>query len=52
MATILVPLLVLVVGLVLWLATTNQKIADAGKIAFFVGLFWLVYLFCQKQIHF
>jgi Na+/phosphate symporter len=52
MLTIVVPLLVLVVGLVLWLATSNPKLQEIGKIAFFVGLLWLVYMFSQKQIKF
>jgi hypothetical protein len=52
MITILVPLLVLVIGIILWLAASNGTLKEAGKIAYFVGLLWLVYMFSQKQIHF
>jgi Na+/phosphate symporter len=52
MLTIVVPLLVLVIGLVLWLAPINPKLQEIGKICFFVGLLWLVYMFSQKQIKF
>jgi hypothetical protein len=50
MLTIIVPLLVLVVGLVLWLLPVPPPIKEMGKIAFFVGLLWLVYMFSQRQI--
>lgn len=40
MATITVPLLVAVVGLILYFAPVNAKVSEAGKWAFIVGLFW------------
>ena len=39
-----VPLVVCVVGALLYLLFPSGKVADLGRIAFAVGLFWLVYL--------
>lgn len=36
-----VPLIVTVVGLLLY-GLGNAKVAELGRVAFFVGLFWLV----------
>ena len=40
MVSILVPLLVLVVGLVVYALATNPKAAEAGRILFFCGAFF------------
>lgn len=49
MATIGVPLLVCIVGALL--VAFVPKGARLGEIAFFVGLFWLVYLLSGKSVH-
>jgi Na+/phosphate symporter len=38
MAIAVVPLVVLVVGLLMWALASNPKIAEAGKIMFFCGV--------------
>jgi hypothetical protein len=50
-ATMLVPFLVSMVGLILYLATEG-KISEAGRISFFTGLFWLVFLFAKSVVTF
>jgi hypothetical protein len=52
MVTILVPLFVLVVGLIMWLAPIPPKLQEMGKILFFIGALWLVFMFSQRQIKF
>lgn len=39
---ILLPLLIALIGLVVWLIATNAKVAEVGRIMFFCGL--LVFL--------
>ena len=38
------PLVVLLLGLVIWFVSANVKVAEAGRIAYFVGLLWTVYV--------
>jgi hypothetical protein len=52
MGTALVPLLVLVVGVLLYFLSPNGKLAELGRMAAFVGLLWLVYLFAGRVVHF
>ncbi len=40
--------LVMIVGLILYLATTAAKPTEIGRIMFFVGLFWTVYRIATK----
>jgi len=49
-AVVLVPVLVLVLGILVDALSSNAKVAELGKIAYFVGLFWLVYLFIHTPI--
>lgn len=37
------PLVFLVVGLLVWALASNAKVAEAGRITFFCGLFFLVW---------
>lgn len=39
-----VPLVVCVVGALLYLLFPSGKVAELGRLAFFVGLLWLVYV--------
>lgn len=41
---VLVPLLVCIVGALMFALASNPKIAEMGKILFAVGAFWSVYL--------
>ena len=41
----MVPVLVLVIGLLLWALAANAVVKEAGRLAFFVGLLWAVYPF-------
>lgn len=52
MATIILPFIVTVVGLVLYALASNAKPAEIGRIIFMVGLFWLVYLLAHTTLHF
>jgi hypothetical protein len=45
----LVPLVVLLVGGAVY-AFTNGKATELGRIAFFVGLFWLVAVFAHGHV--
>lgn len=52
MATVIVPLIVVLIGLILFVAPkTNAEIKELGRLAFFVGLFWLVYLLLNHTVH-
>jgi uncharacterized membrane protein len=60
MATIIYPLLFAVVGAVVYLVAgnppnaspTTTKLSEMGRIAYFVGLIWLVYLMLSRTFHF
>jgi hypothetical protein len=52
MVALLVPLLVLVVGALVYALAANPKLQDMGRIAYFVGLLWLVYDFATRMVHF
>ena len=49
MIVALVPLLFAVVG-ALTFALTTDKIAEMGRLAFVVGLLWLVYTMATKTV--
>jgi hypothetical protein len=38
----IIPLVAAVCGLLVWLLATNPKAAEAGRLLFFCGVFWLV----------
>lgn len=44
MLIVIWPLLVAVIGLFMWFSISNAKWQDVGKLLFFVGAFWTVYL--------
>lgn len=51
MATVLLPLLVLVAGALLYALAANPKLSEMGRLAFFAGLFWCVYLAARVSLH-
>ena len=52
MATVMLPLLVGVFGALLYGFASNAKLAEIGRILFFVGAFWTVHLLGGKLLHF
>jgi hypothetical protein len=52
MVALLVPLLVLVVGALVYALAANPKLQEMGRIAYFVGLLWLIYDFATRMVHF
>lgn len=46
----IVPLLVLVTGLLLWVLSSNPKVAEAGRILFFCGAFVTTQLLAGETI--
>lgn len=51
MIAAVVPLLITITGALLSALSTNAKLAKMGEQGFFVGLFWLVFLFAGGQLH-
>lgn len=50
-AVILVPLVVLVVGALVYALAANGKLSEMGRIAFFCGLFVLVWELARTVVH-
>lgn len=50
MLIIIVPLLVAVLGALMYALAGNPKLAEIGRILFFCGAFWLVELFAHRVI--
>jgi len=50
LALVVVPLLVLVVGALVYALASNAKVQEMGRIAFFCGLFWLVAMFAHHTV--
>lgn len=48
MLVAIIPLLVLVVGVLMYALAANPKLAEIGRIMFAVGLFWLVWAVSGK----
>jgi hypothetical protein len=42
MITIVAPLIVLVLGVLVYALAANGKVQELGRLAYFVGLFWAV----------
>lgn len=43
-----VPLLIALIGLLLWALASNATVKEAGRILFFCGVFFTVYHFAGK----
>ncbi len=50
-ATFIFPVLVMVVGLLLWILASNAKLSEIGRMSFQIGLFWTVYALMGHTIH-
>jgi hypothetical protein len=51
MVQITIPALVAVVGLLVYALSTNAKVAELGRIAFFCGLFVAVWVVAGDRVH-
>jgi hypothetical protein len=51
MAVAIWPLVVMIVGGAIWGFASPGKAQDAGRIAFAVGLFWVVSVLATKTVH-
>lgn len=51
LATVLFPLAFLLVGALAYALSANPKIQEMGRITFFCGLFWLVYVLVHVNLH-
>lgn len=50
---VLLPILVMLIGAFVYVASTkNQKLAELGRIAFAVGLFFTVEVLAKNTLHF
>lgn len=45
-----IPLLILILGLLLWLLVPHPKVAEAGKLMFFCGLFVLTLSVSRQRL--
>jgi hypothetical protein len=50
--TILWPLLIAIIGFVIYLVSTNPKVAEAGRVLLFVGAFWTVAILAGSSASF
>lgn len=51
MITIAIPLLVAVIGLLIWVLASNGKVQEMGKILFFWGVGWTLYAVTNRSAH-
>lgn len=49
--TAIVPIVVLIVGLLAWVLSSNPKVAEAGRILFWVGCFFTVAALSRVTLH-
>ena len=47
----LVPLVVALVGVLVYALSSNAKVMEIGRLAYFVGLLWLVFKLASKTLH-
>lgn len=52
MGTLLAPFAICLAGLIVHALPSNAKTSEAGRLAYFSGLFWVVYLLSRASIHF
>lgn len=52
MIAILWPFLIAVLGLLIYALVSQPKLSEAGRLAYFAGLFWVVYLLASRTFHF
>ena len=47
----IIPIIVLIVGLLTWAVSSNPLAKDAGRGAFFIGLFVAVWIAAKQTVH-
>jgi hypothetical protein len=50
-ATILIPLLVCIVGLIVYALSANAKVAELGRLAYAAGLLVTLFVVATKVVH-
>lgn len=50
MVIAVIPLITAVVGLLMWVLAANPKVAEAGRLMFFAGIFVLTLAFAKQTI--
>jgi hypothetical protein len=51
MATTIVPFLIMIVGAGVYAVSTNGKVQELGRGAYWIGLFWVLYAIHGKVFH-
>jgi Na+/phosphate symporter len=51
MLSILAPAFVALVGLLIYALSTNPKVSEIGRIAYFCGLFFVVWALFGQRVH-
>lgn len=51
MAILVVPVLVALLGALVYALSANPKAAELGRLAYFVGLMWSVYIVAHDVVH-
>ena len=46
-----VPGIACIVGLLAYVMASKPETKEMGRIAFFVGLLWLIYVFATRTVH-
>lgn len=52
MTTIAIPVLFAVLGALVYGFSTNAKVGELGRITYFVGFLWTVYMLGRATFHF
>lgn len=51
MVIAIVPIILLIVGVLIWVLSANAILKDIGRALFMISLFWLVYALLGKTVH-
>lgn len=46
------PLVVAVIGVLMYALSSNAKVAEIGRLLFFIGMLWLVYTSAARVVRF
>lgn len=50
MVIAVIPFIILIVGLLMWILAAHPKVAEAGRLMFFCGLFVLTMAFSRQTV--
>lgn len=51
LASLVAPLLFALVGVLMYALASNAKLAEIGRLVFFVGIFWVTYALLGRVVH-